>query len=720
VDRSLPPVAPASPWARIKEHKVLQWSLAYLGAALALAHGQELLAHNFHWPELVGHVLIGALIVGFPIAVALAWYHGHKGLNRLSAGEMTVVSLLLVIGAGLLIALVRTPGEHEANPVASAESMTASAVVPSPAQEPLAGQVSRFEIPLPKGVVSVNGFELSPDGRKLVFRAAEVSGHSRLWLRSFDMLEARPMEGTEDESSSRYTGFWSPDSRSIGFFIGGKLKRIGVTGGPPITICDVPSFLGGSWNRADEIVVGTIGGLMKVSAAGGSPTVLTRGDFAVAPSFLPDGRRFVYLRPFAGPGKAGIYLGTLDETHERGFPNRLLAVNTPALYAPSAGRGGSGYLIFGHSNAPTPNFVGPLLAQPFDPERLKVTGDAVAIAEPVTNYSVSATGVLVYSLSDALPDIAMLNGARGVIHGQLAWFDRQGKILGRFGDPGSYRHVALSPDGTRVAFDRADPQNSTVRNLWLYDLGRGVTTRFTFDTAWDSDAIWSPDGSRIVFASNRGSGWELYQKASNLAGEDKLLLSKSKLNDGFGLLPTSWSPDGRFVLYFELATSSKQWLLPVGGSQRDAESKPEAFDAAVTDEAAGRFSPDGRWIAYSSDASGRTDIYVRPFSANEHDRAASGKWMVSNGGGISPLWRRDGKELFYVSLDGIAMSVPVDTSGVFQAGTPRPLFKVPDGVLYWDVSADGKRFLMAVPTETGPVSPPKIILVLNWQAALRK
>jgi len=592
-------------------------------------------------------------------------------------------------------------------------------VTPLAGQEPAGGQVSQFEIPLPKGVSAVTGFALSPDGRKLVFAATDASGHNRLWLRSFDVLDARPLEGTEDPSAPLAPAFWSPDSRSIGFVAGGKLMRVGITGGLPVTICDAPNFYGGTWSRDGGIVFGTNQGIMKVSAAGGSPAALTREGLAVAPSFLPDGHHFTYMRPFGAVGKTGVYLATVEGKLDERISTRLLDSVTPAYYAPS-GAGSSGYLIFMNSHVPGPNSA-PLMAQPFDRDKLKLNGDAVPIAQPVTNYSVSATGVLVYSLSDTAGgvDVATLNNAGGVVHGQLAWFDREGKILGRFGDSGSYRHVALSPDGTRVAFDRADPNNpSKTRNIWLYDRARGVTTRFTFDSGWDSNPTWSPDGSRIVFASNRdNSQWLLYQKPSNLAGEDELL---TKSNDGTGIIPSSWSPDGRFLLYFNIGVSNKLWLLPVNGAA-NGESK-RVDSGTESGQGDGMFSPDGRWIAYSSNASGRTDIYVRPFNEIGNERPASGKWMVSSAGGFSPRWRRDGSELFYLSLDGTAMSVAVDTSGVFRAGAPKPLFKIPSGVLFWDVSADGKRFLMPAPTDTAtrPASQARIVVVLNWRAALQK
>ena len=288
------------------------------------------------------------------------------------------------------------------------------------------------------------------------------------------------------------------------------------------------------------------------------------------------------------------------------------------------------------------------------------------------------------------------------------------------GEPGIYRTVALSPDGKRVAFERADPQNTNTRNIWLYEFARGVTTRFTFSSAWESNPVWSPDGSRIAFVSNKSGQYDLYQKTSNLAGEDELLFSSSELK-----APTSWSPDGRYLLYFNPIPPDRLWLLRVDDAGTDR--KPVLIERSQFNQAAARFSPDGRWVAYSSDESGRDQIYVRPLdtssvvgSSSTAARLVTGKWMVSKDGGTTPLWRRDGKELFYLSPDGTAMTVEVNTSGVFQAGIPKALFKVPRGVLFWDVSADGKRFLMAASSATTAAAQPPFTVVLNWQAELKK
>ena len=590
-------------------------------------------------------------------------------------------------------------------------------------RKPPTGQAMRFEIPIPEklnlgGALGVS-MTLSPDGRKLAFVGTGADGQTRLWVRSVETLEARPLEGTE--GATGYS-FWSPDSRFIAFAAQGKLKKIEAAGGPSETLCDASVVLGGTWTRDDKIVFGSSTGVMQVAASGGSASPITIPGFCLSPSSLPDGRHFVYWRASReGESDTGIYVGSVDTKPQQQVSKRLLPDNSTVAYAPSLGDPAVGYLLFVRGNANAPyGALGTLMAQRFDTRRLELVGEAIPIAEqvPDTSFSASVTDVLVY-LRGFQP--VLTQGSRGNIRGQLTWFDREGKVLGSFGDPGVYRSLALSPDGKRVAFERVDPQNAGTRNIWLYEFGRGVTTRFTFDSAWDAVPVWSPDGSRVAFSSTRGGEFDLYEKASNLAGEDGLLFKSSENKS-----PSSWSPDGRFLLYYiPTPPPNHIFVLPLGSGEGDR--KPAPFARSTFNEAWGRFSPDGRWIAYVSDESGRFEVYVQPFDPSSVAGSSSlgrtpvtGKWMVSKDGGNTPLWRHDGKELFYLSLDGQAMAVEVSTSGVFQAGVPKALFKVPPGVLFWDVSADGKRFLMAAPSSASVVPQPPFTVVLNWQAALKK
>jgi len=581
-------------------------------------------------------------------------------------------------------------------------------------------QVVRFEIPLPEKVNQAGDIALSPDGRKLAFIGTGADGQGRLWVRSIDALDSQPLQGTEGAGG---WPFWSPDSHFIAFSAQGQLKKIESSGGPPVALCDTSTVavLGGTWTHDDKIVFGTNTGLMQVSASGGAAFPITRGGPSATPSLLPDGRHFVYLGG-ARPGSGGIYVGSVDTKPEQQPTKSLLADFSTVAYTPSSDPAG-GRLLFVRG-ASLPGAIGTLMAQPFDARRLELTGEAVPIAEQISNlgFSASATDVLVYVTGSA-PLVAA--GVRGIINGQLTWFDRSGKSLGAFGDIGSYRTLALSPDVKRVAFERGNSQNSTARNIWLYEFARGVTTRFTFSSAWDQYPLWSPDGSHIAFTSNRGGTYDLYQKSSDLAGEDEILFKSVDTKAG-----TGWSPDGRFLLYFTINTPSRLWLLPLAGSAADRKAVRIDNSELNFNEVTGRISPDGRWIAYSSDESGRGEIYVRPFDPSSttgtpagKGTPATGKWMVSKDGGVVPLWRHDGKELFYLSsLGGTAMAVDVSTTGVFQAGVPKTLFKVPAGVLFWDVTSDGKRFLMAVPSAASEGAPPPkmFAVVLNWQAALKK
>jgi len=575
--------------------------------------------------------------------------------------------------------------------------------------------VVRFEIPLPDKVYQSGDITLSPDGRKLAFFATGA-GQSRLWVRSIDALDSRPLQGTE--GATGLAPFWSPDSRFIAFGAEGQLKKIEASGGPPLMLCDASQVLERGSARYDKIVFGTANGPIQLSASEGAASPITTGTAAV-PSLLPDGRHFVYVRA-KGPASGAIYVGSVDTKPEQQSPKSLLEDFSTVVYTPSSSDPAVGRLLFVRG-ASTIGATGTLMAQPFDARRLELTGEAIPIAQQVSNvgFSASATDVLVYLTSPAPLAAA---GVRGIAQGQLTWFDRSGKPLGTFGDVGSYRTLALSPDGKRVAFERGDPQKSTARNIWLYEFARGVTTRFTFSSAWDQYPLWSPDGSRVAFTSNRGGPYDLYEKTSDLAGEDEILFKSSDVKAA-----TSWSLDGRFLLYFTINPINRLWLLPLAGSAADR--KAVRVDNSEFNETIGRISPDGRWIAYSSDESGRGEIYVRPVDLSSatgtpvgQGTPVTGKWMVSKDGGTVPLWRHDGKELFYLSaVGGTAMAVDVSTSGVFQAGVPKTLFKVPAGVLFWDVTSDGKRFLMASPTGTSEAAPQeRFTVVLNWQAALKK
>jgi len=594
--------------------------------------------------------------------------------------------------------------------VASGFVLMRSRQGPSSATEP-----TRFEIPVPANATLsfLGSFAVSPDGRQLAFAARGSDGVLRLWVRPLNSLEARPLPGSESPVNDPF--FWSPDSRFIAFGAGGKLKKIEVSGGPAETVCDTAQDIqGGSWNRDGVIVFGQSNEagkiiLMRVSANGGTPTPVTalnasRGETVHAfPSFLPDGRHFVYWINSTAPAKKGIYVGSLDAKPEEQGLRQLVVTDQMAAYAPSSDPE-IGQLLFVREGA--------LMAQPFDARRLELTGEPVTVAERVgflsayPYFSASNNGVLAYRTSSGSSQ-----------ESQLAWYDRQGKLIRRVGEPGLFLQFALSPDGTRVGVHSIDPQHPASIVL-LVDLSRGTTTRLTFGSFNYYSSAWSPDGSRIIFVSNQGDKFGLYEKAVNSEKEEELLF-QSKEN----MVATSWSHDGRFLLYFTVDSRnySDLWVLPLEGDR-----KPVPFLRTEFDEGQGYFSPDGRWVAYYSNETGRPEIYVRPFSADSPREASSAgpKWLISTAGGVEPRWRADGRELFYVALDGKLMAVDVTTGPVFEAGIPKVLFQTPVARPEFGVvgtaepAADGKRFLFEIPAEQ-TVQPP-FIVVQNWQAGMKK
>jgi eukaryotic-like serine/threonine-protein kinase len=562
----------------------------------------------------------------------------------------------------------------------------------------------RFEIPLPPGTLN---FTLSPNGRQLAIQALGPDGRKLIWVRGLDSLESRPLPGTEDVLGPPV--FWSPDSRFIAFQAGNKLKKIDISGGPPQAICDTSvAIIGGAWNSEDTIIFGTVGnGIMRVSAAGGVPTLLTtvggRNEVHTFPSFLSDGQHFVYLR---APENPGIYVGSLDTKPEQQSSKRILATSLMAVYAPSPDTN-KGRLLFMRD--------GSLMTQLFDERKLEVVGEPVLVAEQVgsfllsATFSVSASNVLTYRAGKTATPVS-----------GLGWYDRQGKDLGYAGQPGTlaYTDLALSPEGTRVATTRVYPSASTSEEIWLLDLARGVSVRFTFDVAPDFAPIWSPDGTRIAFSAVRSGGTGIYQKSANGAGKEQPLVATT--NDA--KFPNDWSRDGRFLLYTQqdARTKADLWVLPLTASGTPSET-PEPFANTEFSESAGQFSPDTHWIAYASDESGRSEIYVQPFPV---PAGGGSKTSVSRDGGNQPRWRRDGKELFYLSFDGKLMAVDVTEGRVFKVGTPKPLFQAPATSIQsrtvrngwaWDVISDGQRFLFdAVKT-----SSESLTAVLNWTAELK-
>jgi eukaryotic-like serine/threonine-protein kinase len=573
-------------------------------------------------------------------------------------------------------------------------------------QAPVETPPMRFPILLPEKA-NLGSFAVSPDGRWLAFTAA-TGGNDQLWVRGLDAFTAQTLPGTE---GARYP-FWSPDSRSIGFFAGGKLKKIEFSGGPVQTLWDAGAAWGGTWNRDGVIVFSTISfGLFRVAATGGSATLMTPLDRARleadyhSPSFLPDGRHFLYYTRSGRKETRGIYLGSLDSAVKQ----RLLGADSNAVYAPSLSAGRqAGYLLFMREGA--------LLAQPFDTQQLQLTGEPLPVApervgrDPHStrgNFSVSENGILVYD-----PSVNRQSK-------QLIWVDRQGKPIGSLGMGGSNTGPKLSPDEKRVVLDRFDNQMDT-QNLWLYDVAGGGASRFTFAAAYDIQPLWSPDGSRIVWASIREGIYDLYQKAASGAGQEEPLLKSSNWK-----FPNDWSRDGRFIVYYQIDPKTKRdlWVLPLSGDQ-----KPFPFLQTGTNEVGGQLSPDGRWMAYASDESGGYEVYVQSFPS------AGGQRQVSTKGGAGPRWRRDGKELFYCAPDGKLMAVEVKSGlpagghgdgegATFETGVPHALFEFRSGNLTsflapYTVTADGRRFLLNTIVDESGGAP--LTVRVNWQAGLKQ
>jgi serine/threonine protein kinase/Tol biopolymer transport system component len=531
---------------------------------------------------------------------------------------------------------------------------------------------------------------ISPDGKVLAFVAMDVSGKSLLYVRPLDALLARPLEG----SDGAYLPFWSPDSRSLGFFARGKLKRIDVSGGQPITLANAINARGGAWSRDGVIIYCPLppSPLFRISASGGesapiNSNLMSEGGMTRwLPSFLPDGRHYLYVARMAGSERE-VRVGSLDSNDSKSL---LSGAYSHAIYAPP------GYLLYRRESS--------LVAQPFDAAKLELKGDPIPIAEDVgfdaTSYqgyfSASDDGVVVHH-----------SGSAGLT--QFTWTDRKGQQLGLIDEPADQGDLELSPDDSRLVFRRVDFHTGSI-SLWLIDLARGTPSRFTFEKTSDFSPIWSPDGSRIVFSTLRDGPPNLYQKVSSSAGNDEGLLKSIVPKLSF-----DWSRDGRYIIYgvVDPKTSWDLWSVPL-----DDTSKPVPFLQTNFDERRAKFSPNGRWVAYESNESGTNEVCVRPFPATP------GKWQVSTGGGEQPRWRRDGKELFYISADHKLMSVEVNTdSSTFEHRTPTVLFGTRIGGIdtpgdYYAATADGQRFILNNLIAEAAYTP--ITVVLNWTADLKR
>ena len=535
---------------------------------------------------------------------------------------------------------------------------------------------------------------ISPDGRRIAY-GATVEGKTSLWVRDLDQGAARPLSGTED---AQYP-FWSPDSRTVGFFTSTKLKKIDVAGGPVITLCDVSAVgRGGTW-AGDTIVfgVGNIGLLYEVSAAGGTPALFLKPDPARGetllrwPWFLPDGRHFLYSANNSDSEKVAVYVADLvSKSHQR-----VLAGASNVVYVSPLGAR-QGQLLFTRE--------GTLMAQPFDLSKFQTAGDTVPIAEGIqrgvnslqNQFSASQNGILVFKSGAASGGL------------QLTWFDRSGKALGTIGVRADIASSGvISPDGSKVAFDRREPQSSA-NDIWIYDLMRGTTQRFTFGPGANTRPVWSSDGGHIAFESNRDTGVNhVFRRATN-AGSDEIV-TQPLGNPPSQTRPEDWSRDGRYLIEVTGGTAGDLWVQPLFGDK-----KPFSYLATPFAENQPKLSPDGKWLAYASDESRRYQIYVQSFPK------PGSKAQISTDGGRKPVWSRDGKELYFIGDDRKMMAVSVKTGERFEAGTPKALFQTgigPGALNDFDVSKDG-RFL--IPTQVEEVADSPLTVVVNWPALLKK
>ena len=530
---------------------------------------------------------------------------------------------------------------------------------------------------------------LSPDGAFVAFTGAAggLQTKTGLWVRPMDKLEAQMLAGTEGATFP----FWSPDSRFLGFFADGKLKTIDLSGGAPLVLCDALFGRGGAWGANGVIVFtpDTQKSLVRISTAGGTPTEVTKLDLAQHtshrwPFFLPDGKHFIYLAIVHDPSKAvnnTLYYASVD-----GRENRpLFHAQSNAVYA-------NGFLLFARGNQ--------LMAQSFDPDNGTLRGEAQSVASGIVNdmstwhmdASVSNNGLLVL-------------GSGGAADWQLIWEDRNGKQIGIAADKlTDLQSARLSPQGDRIAFT----MDTGTADVWVLDLARGIRTRLTFGPVSNSFPVWSPDGKWIIYNSDRNGHSTFFRKPSDGSGAEELLLT----NDEIGI-PNDWSPDGKTLLYSRGPvgyTNWEVWALPLEGERKPFVVVPHGQNSSSI---FGRLSPDGHWLAYASNESGRLEVYVVPF------RSGQGRWQVSANGGNSPLWSRDGKELYYANLSFTVLAVPVKiANGAPQFGTAQPLTTTASAPeFFYDVTPDGKKILLPVVTQQVNQS---MTVVTNWMAGLKK
>ena len=557
-------------------------------------------------------------------------------------------------------------------------------------------RVSRFSIVLPQSQARTNtgrrGVAVSPIGTHVVYVANE-----QLYLRTMDEIDARALGGTE--GSAPTLPFFSPDGQWIGFYStsDGQLKKIALTGGAAVTLCDTGNPFGASWSADDTIVFGQrSGGIFQVSAAGGTPELLIQvdaesGERAHGPQILPDGRTVLFTLAHGDWTEAQIVVQSLDTSERR----LVIEGGTDARYLPT------GHLVYA--------LAGNLLAVPFDLDRLEVIGGPVPLVEDVrhaegtggANFDISGDGMLVY-----------LPGGENAITRTLVWVYRDGREESIAAEPDDYSVARISPDGTKAVLEDREEDD-----LWVWDFARETLTRLTFDPSRDESAEWTPDGENVVFSSDRGGVRNLYRKAADGTGVVERLSESANLH-----FPNTFTPDGTRLVFVEMSPDFQSWDLAVLTLDGELTVEPLLDTDFVLNNA--HLSPDGRWLAYESNASGADEIYVRPFP-----NVDSGRWQISSGGGFNALWGPDGHELFFRTRDGSVMRVEIDTEPEFRAGNPESIIE--PGSYYvnardrsFDISPDGQRFLMLQEGAASNADDPlagltRLIVVQNWFEELK-
>ncbi len=557
--------------------------------------------------------------------------------------------------------------------------------------------VLKFAVAQPENTSYPGMPSVSPDGRSLTFSAIGPEGKRMLWLRPLDALHATVIQGTEGASAP----FWSPDSQAIAFFSGKSLKKVRIAGGAPEDICETgASPGGGTWNRNGVILFapGFSGGLFRVAASGGKPQEVLglneskseRAD--LWPQFLPDGKHFVFYQQTDLAETSGVYAGSLEQAEYR----RLFASQTNAVYsAVSPDSPKSGYLLYINERT--------LMAQQFNTGRLETTEDPIALANDIgavrslalAPISVSTTGVLVYE-------------SVGQSTRQMVWMDRAGRQIATAGEPGAWGPPRISPDGRRAVVAKTGADGVTA-HLWLLD-SNGGAQQISDGPMHEGSPVWSPDGSRIAYFGKQGDSYDIFARAAQVGAKGELLLKTADKK-----FPSDWSRDGRNIIFSMEGVGTR---LDVWGlSLADRHTAPVVN--TVYAEGFATISPDGRWIAYQSDQSGRNEVYVQTFDGLQNGTRR--RWVVSKGGGL-PHWRADSNELFYMTTDGRIMSVAIRpvAGGNIEPGQAQMLFQtrpVPQTWNLYDVAPDGQRFAVNIPLEWTAAAP--ITVATNWAEKIK-